>query len=96
MLRDFSDPQSHRYGNASKYVKEKISAMAAVHLANIEARPHISEYENIKCCDHWSAVGAGSHLIVRGFGGSQLIYKQTTTCFRLPGFDEWNMENYSH
>jgi len=95
-MQDFSNTESHRYGGSSKYVREKISAMAAGHLANIEALPYISEYQQIKCCDHWSAVGAGNHLIVRAFGGSPLVYKQTTTCFRLPGFDEWNMENYSH
>jgi len=96
MMQEFGDPQSQRYGSASKYVREKVSAMAAVHLANIEERPYISEFVQLKCCDHWSAVGSGKHHIVRAFGGSPIIYKQSMNCYRLPGFDEWDMENYSH
>jgi len=100
VLRDFSDPASERYGSASKYLRTTCSLLTLAHIEKIETDvPYISEIQEIKCCDHWSAISSEKHKIVRGalgLGKIPMIYEQTKICFRLPGIHKWDEENYSH
>ena len=100
VLRDFSNPASERYGSSSKYVRTTCSLLSLAQIEKIEKDvPYISEFQEIKCCDHWSAISAEKHKIIRGALGSNnipIIYTQTTTCYRLPGIHTWDEENYSH
>lgn len=100
VLRDFSNPASERYGSSSKYVRTTCSILSLAQIEKIEKHvPYISEFQEIKCCDHWSAISAEKHKIIRGIlgaGNIPIIYAQTTTCYRLPGIHTWDEENYSH
>jgi hypothetical protein len=100
VLRDFSNPASERYGSSSKYVRTTCSLLSLAQIEKIEKDvPYISEFQEIKCCDHWSAISSEKHKIIRGALGVAnipIIYEQTKTCFRLPGIHKWDEENYSH